>query len=136
MLSLLSIEKQSFDRYGDELVVRAGDYGIDFVEQDGKYYLPLQTLNDFILWPARGQGLFFNGQALIKAAQITEGDLPCDLVGIRMNVDDFDEAYSVLLKHGFRNIYGEETVHTSSSKAAMMVSPSGFRICIIQHVKE
>ena len=65
-----------------------------------------------------------------------EGDLPCDLVGIRMNVDDFDEAYSVLLKHGFRNIYGEETVHTSSSKAAMMVSPSGFRICIIQHVKE
>ena len=45
-----------------------------------------------------------------------EGDLPCDLVGIRMN--------------------GEETVHTSSSKAAMMVSPSGFRICIIQHVKE
>ena len=65
-----------------------------------------------------------------------EGDLPRDLVGIRMNVDDFDEAYSVLLKHGFRNIYGEETVHTSSSKAAMMVSPSGFRICIIQHVKE
>ena len=59
-----------------------------------------------------------------------------DTVGIRMNVDDFDEAYSVLLKHGFRNIYGEETVHTSSSKAAMMVSPSGFRICIIQHVKE
>jgi len=65
-----------------------------------------------------------------------EGDLPRDMVGIRMNVDVFDEAYSVLLKHGFRNAYDEETVSTSTSKAAMMVSPSGFSICIIQHLKD
>ncbi len=58
-----------------------------------------------------------------------------DTVGIRMNVDDFDEAYKMLLDRGFKNLYGDETVSTSSSKAAMMVSPSGFNICIIQHVK-
>ena len=65
-----------------------------------------------------------------------EGDLPRDMVGIRVNVDDFDEAYSVLLKHGFKNVYGEETVDTKTSKAVMMVSPSGFSICIIKHKKD
>jgi hypothetical protein len=65
-----------------------------------------------------------------------EYDLPDDVVGIRMNVDDFDEAYRILLEHGFRNVYGEETVNTRTSKAAMMVSPSGFSICIIQHLKD
>ena len=65
-----------------------------------------------------------------------EGDLPRDMVGIRMNVDDFDEAYRILLERGFKNAYGEETVNTRTSKAAMMVSPSGFSICIIKHKKD
>ena len=59
-----------------------------------------------------------------------------DIVGIRMNVDDFDEAYGMLKERGFKNLYGEETVNTSSSKAAMMVSPSGFNICVIEHIKD
>ena len=58
-----------------------------------------------------------------------------DTVGIRVNVDDFDEAYQTLLQRGFKNVYGDETVNTNSSKAAMMVSPSGFNISIIQHIK-
>ena len=58
-----------------------------------------------------------------------------DIEGIRMNVDDFDEAYNMLKERGFKNLYGDETVNTSSSKAAMMVSPSGFIICVIQHIK-
>ncbi len=58
-----------------------------------------------------------------------------DMVGIRMNVDNFDEAYKMLGERGFKNLYGDETVNTGSSKAAMMVSPSGFTICIIQHIK-
>ena len=71
---LQKVEKESLDRYGDALVVRAGDYGIDFIQQDGKFYIPLQTLDDIILWPAREQGLFFNGQALFLTAKIAEGD--------------------------------------------------------------
>ena len=58
-----------------------------------------------------------------------------DVVGIRVNVDHFEEAYDLLQKHGFKNVYGDETVNTSSSKAAMMVSPSGFNICIVEHKK-
>ena len=59
-----------------------------------------------------------------------------DTVGIRMNVDDFDEAYQTLLQRGFKNVYGEETVDTKTSKAAMMISPSGFNISVIQHIKK
>ena len=59
-----------------------------------------------------------------------------DTVGIRMNVDDYDEAYQTLLQRGFKNVYGDETVDTKTSKAAMMISPSGFIISVIQHIKK
>lgn len=63
-------------------------------------------------------------------------ETPRDTVGIRMNVDDFDEAYQTLLQHGFKNVYGDETVATKTSEAAMMVSPSGFNVSIIRHIKK
>lgn len=66
----------------------------------------------------------------------SKGELSRDMAGIRMNVDDFDEAYRILQEHGFKNAYGEETVDTRTSKAAMMLSPSGFTICIIKHKKD
>ncbi len=63
-------------------------------------------------------------------------ELPRDMVAIRMNVDDFDAAYQLLQKHGFKNIYGENKAETKSSKSAVLVSPSGFAINLIQHIKE
>ena len=66
----------------------------------------------------------------------SEAEAARDTVGIRINVDDFDEAYQTLLRHGYQNAYGDETVNTKSSKAAMMRSPSGFSISIIQHIKQ
>ena len=65
-----------------------------------------------------------------------DSDMQRDSMGIRMNVDNFDEAYELLQNHGFKNVYGDETVNTSSSKAAMMVAPSGFTICVIEHKKD
>ncbi len=62
-------------------------------------------------------------------------DLPRDMVGIRMNVDDFDFAYQLLLKNGFRNFYGERTVDTATSISAVLISPSGFAINLIRHKK-
>lgn len=59
-----------------------------------------------------------------------------DLTGIRVNVDDLDEAYQKLLSHGFKNAFGDATVDTQTSKAAMMVAPSGFTICLIKHKKD
>jgi hypothetical protein len=63
-------------------------------------------------------------------------ELPRDVTAIRMNVDDFDAAYQLLLAHGFKNFYGDGTVATKSSKSALMISPSGFAINLIQHIKD
>ena len=46
-----------------------------------------------------------------------------------------NDIVKVFEEHGFKNLYGDETVGTKTSKAAMMISPSGFRISIIQHLK-
>lgn len=59
-----------------------------------------------------------------------------DKVHIRINVDNFEEAYDILLKHGFKNRLGEnKTYDSKSSKAATMLSPSGFVIALVQHKK-
>ncbi|MBQ9383449.1 MAG: hypothetical protein IJT87_04380 [Ruminiclostridium sp.] len=62
--------------------------------------------------------------------------IPGDMTFIRMNVDDFDEAYQILLKYGFKNSRGDGTLNENSAKAATMFSPSGFVISIVQHIKE
>ena len=59
--------------------------------------------------------------------------LPRDLTLIRMNVDDFDEAFALLTARGFQQ--QGQTVETPSSKSAMMVSPSGFGFDLCQHIK-
>ena len=63
-------------------------------------------------------------------------DIPSDFIIIRMNVDNFKEAYDILIKHGFRNTRGDNTVDTKSAKAAAMVSPSGFMIALVEHIKK
>ena len=63
-------------------------------------------------------------------------ELPQDVAVIRMNVDDFEEAYQVLAEKGFKNFYGDKTVEMKSSKSALMISPSGFAINLIQHIKK
>ena len=59
--------------------------------------------------------------------------LPKDMTIIRMNVDNFEEAYDLLISRGFKNIYGDHTVAAKNAKSAMMISPSGFAINLIQH---
>ena len=62
--------------------------------------------------------------------------MPQDLAAIRMNVDNFAEVYDLLTSHGFKNFYGDQTVGTKSSESAIMISPSGFVINLIQHIKK
>ncbi len=59
-----------------------------------------------------------------------------DLTAIRMNVDDFPEAFQILTKHGFKNAQGYKLTQTSSSTDTLMVSPSGFGIVLSQHFTE
>ena len=54
---------------------------------------------------------------------------------IRMNVDNFDEAYELLKKHGFTEAPGASVTDTGSAKSIMMVSPTRYIINIVQHIK-
>ena len=63
--------------------------------------------------------------------------LPVESVtAIRMNVDDFDEAYRLLSERGFKNFYGDHVAEHPSSKSAIMISPSMLTINLVKHIKE
>ena len=63
--------------------------------------------------------------------------VPKDLTSIRINVDNFDEAYDFLMARGFINPRGEGRVtDTSSSRDTYLVAPSGFAITLCHHIKE
>ena len=53
----------SFERYGDPLTLKPGDYGIDLVYQDDEYYVPLQLISDFIL-TNYGGNVVYNTEAV------------------------------------------------------------------------
>ncbi len=56
---------------------------------------------------------------------------------IRMNVDNFGEAYEILSDYGFENNrYDEEAVYTENAKQTKLVSPSGFEIDLCLHIKK
>jgi hypothetical protein len=59
-----------------------------------------------------------------------------DMTVIRMNVRDFDEAHDFLASRGFKNIKGGGAIDTGSSKATLMVSPSGFGIGLSEHIRK
>lgn len=58
-----------------------------------------------------------------------------DKLAIRMNVDNFDEAYEKLEALGFKNLYGDNHVDTKTAKSAMMISPGGLGINLVEHKK-
>lgn len=62
--------------------------------------------------------------------------IPQDMTLIRMNVDNFEEAYEFLMSKGFTNPKGDHTVDTKTNKSAMLRSPSGFAFDLCQHIKE
>jgi hypothetical protein len=62
--------------------------------------------------------------------------VPQETTLIRINVDNFDEAYDMLKDKGFVNVNGDHIIKTDSSIAAVMVSPSGFAVDIIKHIKK
>ena len=70
----------------------------------------------------------------IDVAQVDVGQAQ-DTVTIRLNVDNFQEAYNILLSHGFVNEFGDRIVETGSSRSTAMSSPTGFKITLIQHIK-
>ena len=70
----------------------------------------------------------------LDIAQIA--DLPRDISLIRMNVDNFEEAYEFFTARGFTNLRGGSKAETKSNISAVLVSPSGFAINLVQHYKK
>lgn len=79
---------------------------------------------------------YTNEDGKIFHVDVTHASVEQDISTIRMNIDNFDEAYEMLQAKGFRNAQGEKITDTSSSRSTMMVSPSGFSISIAQHIKD
>ena len=63
------ISKGTFDRLGDAVTLPLADYGIHLIHQDGKGYIPFQTLGDFLITPSLYQNTFFNGKAVFIATR-------------------------------------------------------------------
>lgn len=62
--------------------------------------------------------------------------LPRDMTIIRMNVDDFDEAFRELTARGFTSSRNDgQFVETETSKSTLMTSPSGFAFDLCQHIR-
>ena len=62
--------------------------------------------------------------------------MPQDRILIRMNVDNFDEAYDYLVSKGFTNPSANKSTDNPTSRSCMMVSPSGFAFDLCQHIKD
>ena len=58
-----------------------------------------------------------------------------DAVGIRMNVDDFDAAVEFLQSRGFRPTTKDPVVD-ATSKSFGMLSPTGYQIGLVHHIKK
>ena len=68
---------------------------------------------------------------------IAQANVERDMTIIRMNVDDFDEAYKFLTDRGFKSTSGsDKTVDTKTNRSIMMVSPTGCAFDLCQHIKE
>jgi hypothetical protein len=55
---------------------------------------------------------------------------------IRINVDNFDEGYNFFVGKGFTEVEGFGIRTTDSSKYAILASPTGVLVDVIEHIKK
>ena len=67
------VAKGTYDRMGDVVSLPLREYGIGLVYQDGRGYVPFQTLGDFLISPYLGMNTFCNGKAVFIANRIFFG---------------------------------------------------------------
>jgi hypothetical protein len=68
---------------------------------------------------------------------VQQDQMPRDLTSIRMNVDNFEEAYNMLADRGFKNSRGDGTISKDeTAKGIGMIAPSGFMIAVGEHTKK
>lgn len=84
---------------------------------------------------------FFEPEGGLKDANgfhvdVAAADYPQDVTIVRINVDNFEEAYEIFKQHGFKRADGfSDDVDTGSSKFAILASPTGVIVDVAQHIK-
>ena len=67
------LQDTNYDRYGIDILLELGNYDIDIFHQGAGYYIPMQTLSDFLVAPAMNSCLFYNGKAAFFGNKDTFG---------------------------------------------------------------
>ena len=62
--------------------------------------------------------------------------LPMEVPAIRINVDDFDEAYKMLTDVGYKPTHEGAFAETEHAKSVALIGPVGFTIYLVQHIKK
>lgn len=113
--------------HADEITSLFEALGFETVHKPSDVSSSGNSFNDFRMRDPNGFHVDITGMSV---------PFPQDMTGIRMNVDDFEEAYQLLTEHGFKPADGRPVTITESVKAQRMVAPSGFSISLIQHIRE
>lgn len=71
-----------------------------------------------------------------RVVVVSADNMPQDLTGIAINVDNFEEAYDFFIGKGFVDSRGGQVTDTGSSRATMLLAPSGFAVSISEHLKD
>ncbi len=77
------------DRRGDTFEIDLGAYGIDLIEQDGLYLIPMQTIADILISPTWLDTLFFNGQCVIKTDDMSQSQYNADIYYNREALNEY-----------------------------------------------
>jgi hypothetical protein len=81
-------------------------------------------------------GIVMRNEGGFRVNIVQSDNLPREsLTGIRINVDDFDEAFNLLAARGFVKAPGTDVVDTGSAKAQLMMGANRLLIELIQHIK-
>ena len=118
--------------FGPQVVVKDVDSVISLFKDLGfEMHHNMQNIEDREI-----DGIVMKDSNGFRMNIIKDEKIPRDsLMEIRMNVDNFDEAYEFLSARGFAPPKGIEVVNAGSAKALPMVAPSGFMILVVQHIK-
>jgi len=90
-------QADSYQRYGREVTIDAGAYGIDFIAQGGDCYVPMQTLSD-LLMSYNYSNIYCNGEFAVVAGLKAFGDYdngPTPLGELYYSVQPHDRSESM-----------------------------------------
>ena len=121
--------------FNPQIIAKNAEPIVKFFEELG--FERTHMKDDFTETNALGYQLKNPDGFKIDVSQTDNAMLPVDsMASIRMNVDNYDEVYKFLVSRGFKSVYGDRPSNAATSKNNVMISPSGFSINLVEHLKD